>query len=279
MKTPHPRPQCSFAPSSARVMVPRSAQHPAGPSLAALLGPRARPSPGAVRSRTGAALGMIPVRRTLGAAAASSYLPLRGCPRGRAVPCCARLPRAHTAHVMPEEIGSALGRKLKQRAPRCWSTPHPRAPRGTPAPRPSRLPEPTSRPSAGLPGHPGGTPRLPAPDGHRGQTHWTPCAGIALPASAVGEGLGEGGTGGHRALGPQAGTAGTAEPHRALCLPWPPPAWSPHPPSPALGRAGPSVPPRGVGVGPARQGCGGSEEPGPVQSGARHHGRTAAGPG
>lgn len=44
--------------------------------------------------------------------------------------CRARLSQPHTVHVMPEEIGSALGRKLRQSAPRCWSAPHPCAPPG-----------------------------------------------------------------------------------------------------------------------------------------------------
>lgn len=133
---------------------------------------------------------------------------------------------------MPEEIGSALGRKLKQSAPRC--SPH-RIPvpyRGTPLQGDSRTyPE-------------------PIPAEHQGSQHRMDTrarltglsAGTAAPASAVGEGLGEGGTGGH--LDCRQGLLAQQSPTEP-CLPWPPLPWSPHPPFPALGRTGPSVPPRG----------------------------------
>lgn len=192
------------------------------------------------------------------ATAAPSYLLVRGCPRGRVVRCRARLPwlpQPHTAHVTPEEIGSSLGRKLKQRAPRCRSTPHPRAPWGSSGPlaQPApRLPQPTLHPAAGLPGRPGGTPKPPGPDGRWGQTHRTPCPGMASsPASTVGE------WGwvrmGHRSAS-RAGTPGrdTARPHRhqSLAL-WSPPGCriQPHEPQ---GRVAPVQPPLTVGPGAGR---------------------------
>ena len=84
-----------------------------------------------------------------------------------------------------------LGRKSKQRAPRCWSMPHPRTPRGSSCPpaRP-RLPRPTWHPAAGLPARAGGTPRHPGPGGRRSwtrRTHRTPRPGVASLASAAGE--------------------------------------------------------------------------------------------
>lgn len=80
-----------------------------------------------------------------------------------------------------------LGRKSKQRAPRCWSTPHPHDPRGSscpPAPVVPRLPQPTSHMAVGLPGHPGGTP---GQNSHCGWTHWILHPRMASPASATGE--------------------------------------------------------------------------------------------
>ena len=202
------------------------------------------------------------MRGTSGAVAAPSYLPARGCPRGRVAWCRARLPRLlqpHTTHVTLEEIGSALGRKSKQRAPPCRSTPHPHAPRGSscpPARLAPRLPQPTLHPAAGLPGRPGGTPRPPGPDGHRGRTHRTLRPGMASPASAAGE---QGWVRmGHRST-PGAGTSGrdhwhgAAHRHRTSAL-WSPPwcrVW-PHEPWGSTGRVALVQPPLTVGTGAGR---------------------------
>lgn len=108
-------------------------------------------APGAPRPHTGAATGMVPGHRTPPqATAAPSYLPAWGCPQGRGVRCRAglpQLPRPRTAHVTPEEMGSALGRKSKRRAARCGSMLHPCAPQGssrTPTQPCPRLPLSTS---------------------------------------------------------------------------------------------------------------------------------------
>lgn len=154
-------------------MVPSGARHPACPSVAALPCSKAQPSPGAVRSHRGTALGMIPVQEP--SERGCSLLPgAAGLLQGRAEPSRARLPRPHTVHVMPEEIGSTLGRKLKQGAPRSWSTPHPCAPRGTPAPRTHLAPFP-------------GCPAIPA--GHQG---WMDTRARLRGVSVLGLGCGRG---------------------------------------------------------------------------------------
>lgn len=180
---------------------------------------------------------------------APSYLLVRGCPRGRAPWCCARLPRLprlRTAHVTLEE--TALGRKSKLRASRCRSTPHPRSPRGSscppawPAPG---LPQATSHRAVGVPA---GAWRLPGLGAHLGRTEWAPHPRTASVASADGEGLGEDGA--------------MAQPHRHRTLaPWSPPGRRVHPLEPFCSphslRAGAGAP-RGCwgralcGAGPAR---------------------------
>lgn len=88
-------------------------------------------SPGAVWPHAVAATRTVPRCRTPRAMATPSYLLSRGCTRGRAARCRARLPRLprpHTMRVTQEEMGSVLGRKSKQSTPRCRSMPCPHAP-------------------------------------------------------------------------------------------------------------------------------------------------------
>lgn len=142
------------------------------------------------------------------AVATPSYLLARGCPRGRAKRCCARLPRLprpHTARVTPEEMGSVLGRKSKQRAPRCWSMSCAHAPRGChsfPAPR---LPQPTSQLAVGPPGGSGGALGSQGLGGHHCQTQQTLHPKTMLTAPAAREG------GWVRILAPQAGLIGMTQ--------------------------------------------------------------------
>lgn len=214
--------------------------------------PEHRHSPGAAWPRAGAAARTVPRCRTPRAAAAPSYLLARGCPRGRAARCRARLPRLprlRTAHVTLEEIGSVLGRKSNQRAPRCWSTPCPHAPWGSsclPAWQPPGCPDP---PHTGPWGHPAGTPRPPGPDGPHSRTHHTLHPGRASPASAAGE------RGWVRVLGPQAGTTAMAQPRGCWTLALgslPGCGVRLHEPRRSRGRAAPAQLPLTVGTGAGR---------------------------
>lgn len=86
---------------------------------------------------------------------------------------CQAATAPHT-HVTPEEIGSVLGRKSKQRAPQSWSTPRPHAPRDDSCPpaRPApHMAQPTSQPATGLPS---GTATSPGPGSCHSWTHCTP---------------------------------------------------------------------------------------------------------
>lgn len=113
----------------------------------------------------------------------------------------------------------------------------------------------------GLPGHPGGAPGL---DGHQGQAQGSLCAGFGL----------------WERLWMRVGLEGTERWHSRApqpCLPRAPSAWSPHAPSLAPGRAGPSVPPPGLGAGPGApslcqsRGCGGSRGQDRSRAGVRAH--------